>query len=522
MIQKSLTAFTHEIAQELTLAQFYDQIRFNNHHAFLLLRNPTGDVFWEEEKKKLKKSLPVVWLNANLDGKGMSKENVSNLTGLMFFDLDKLCHPSDQDQLLNAKEVISEIDFVSAVWVSPSGTGVHLIASVNLKHLSVANFEQGWEYTQNKIIERVGNLGGEWDPRCKNVNRKTFISKDPHIWVRNIVTELDIPKAILTERKAVQRGVIGSGKIYDTTKAYDRLHERIIHPNEDFMTQLLADHVDPEGAQPLFGLDGLERVGFWYEEPLIVPYLFIGMSKIAEGNRNYLLCTHIAYWLYLNRPYVNEEGLWKYAKVLHSRCVQTGEYATPEPIYKLLVYMYNNFNPNKLNIEEMKKKKAFFYARADLSGTDKMLISLQKMGIAMDVHAKEKAIKIVLREIQDMHELMDTFPPKAKINIKHVHERLEKVFQKLGGTKMALRTFYDFCNASPEILQKLQEVNANRFFTYSAALKWAEFETIHNLQPDRFVNDLVTDVVSAHADNKTTPRSYYYRLKGLNDRHTNN
>jgi hypothetical protein len=54
MIQKSLNAFTHEIAQELTLAQFYDQIRFNNHHAFLLLRNPTGDVFWEAEKKRLK------------------------------------------------------------------------------------------------------------------------------------------------------------------------------------------------------------------------------------------------------------------------------------------------------------------------------------------------------------------------------------------------------------------------------------------------------------------------------------
>jgi len=522
MIQKSLTAFTHEIAQELTLAQFYDQIRFNNHHAFLLLRNPTGDVFWEEEKGKLKKSLPVVWLNANLDGKGMALENVSNLTGLMFFDLDKLCHPSDQDQLLNAKEVISQIEFVSAVWVSPSGTGVHLIASVNLKHLNVANFEQGWEYTLNKIIERVGDIGGQWDRSVKNANRKTFISKDPHIEVRSIVTELDIPKAVLTERKAVQRGVIGSGKIYDTTKAYDRVHERIIHPNEDFMTQLLADHVDPEGAQPLFGLDGLERVGFWYEEPLIVPVLFVGMSKIAEGNRNYLLCTHIAYWLYLNRPYVNEEGLWKYAKVLHSRCVQTGEYATPEPIYKLLVYMYNNFNPNKLNIDLMKKKKAFFYSRADLSGTDKMLISLQKMGLARSVSETEAAIKIVLESIQDMHDHIDIFPPKAKINIKHLHERVQGIFGKMGGGKMCLRSFYEFCNRSPQILQKLQEVNADRFFTYSAALKWAEFETIHNLQPDRFVSDLVTDVVSAHADNRNVSRSYYYHLKGLHDSNTNN
>jgi hypothetical protein len=510
MIQKSLNAFTHEIAQELTLAQFYDQIRFNNHHAFLLLRNPTGDVFWEAEKKRLKEKLPVVWLNAKLDGKGMSVENVSSLTGLMFFDLDKLCHPSDQDQLRNAKEVISQIEFVSAVWVSPSGTGVHLVASVNPKNLNVGNFEQGWEYVLNKIIERVGDIGGVWDRSVKNANRKAFISKDPHIEVRSIVAELDIPKAILIERPERVRRVSGEfvGNV-NTSKEYDKLHKHIICPNNDFMLQVLADNIDPEGAEVLTSLDGASEVGLWYREPLVVPYLRLGLSLIPEGRRNSQLYSHSAYFMYLNHPYINDDGMYKYARCLWDRVVKTGEYKTPEPIYDQLLSLKRNFDPSKLNLDDMKDKHAFYWAQATLGKTDKMILSNMKSGRAFTPEARELLKRQILDVINSLDRKEGFWPEKAKITIADLIVKMEAV-SEIGGNvgKYKMRTFYHFCNNSPEIMERLRAANLRRPFTFKSAIKWMEFEMIHKLQPDRLIQDFVQDV--------SVSRKHYHSLKSRN------
>jgi hypothetical protein len=161
--------------RELSWGQLYDFIRIHNHRSFLKLRNTDGALFLAEEKKELKSKLPMFAPNVVFDGKGTKGENIKQLSGRMFVDIDHLSF--DADELNNAKECLIAIPYVSAVWVSPSGSGLHIIANVNLNHLTIETFAESWLYVMQKLKEESG-IGGKWDEVVHNPERRVYISQD--------------------------------------------------------------------------------------------------------------------------------------------------------------------------------------------------------------------------------------------------------------------------------------------------------------------------------------------------------
>jgi hypothetical protein len=70
MIQVFQNQFATKPDRELSWGQLYDYIRKHNHVAFVKLRNPTGGIFWEKEKRELKGKLPMFSPNVVFDGQG--------------------------------------------------------------------------------------------------------------------------------------------------------------------------------------------------------------------------------------------------------------------------------------------------------------------------------------------------------------------------------------------------------------------------------------------------------------------
>ena len=493
MIQIFTNHFTHVPDRELTWGQLFDFIRTHNHPSFVKLRNPTGGIFWEKEKQELKSKLPVFFPNAFLDGEGTRKENVKRLTGFMFFDVDKVFQTLDEIE--NAKECINKVPYVRAVWMSASGTGLHIIVSVNPKHLTIDNYENVWSYAQDKLISDSGITEG-WDGSVKHINRKAYISSDPHLMAKNVVDDLEVPSNFRSSRKKTTRfSDNGVPKSFNTTQAYEHLHSKIILPNDDFIIELKAENMSREEATVLWSLDMSEEVGIGYREPLYVPNLRLYRSAIPSGQRNQILTSHIAYFMYLNRPYINDEGMVKYAKALHSRVEQTDEFSTPEPIYELLWKLYGSFDPTKTNQSNMRKKTTFYNAQATLSGNDKSIISRIWNGAIMDASTSEMAVKHVLEYIDALNECED-YPIKAKITIPDIYRYAEKVVGKMGfaANSMALRTFYAFCSKHDDIKEKLVEVNEKRPFTYEAALKWERIEQYAEKNPEVHIEQVIEEL----------------------------
>ena len=478
--------------RELSWGQLYDFIRIHNHRSFLKLRNTDGALFLAEEKKELKSKLPMFAPNVVFDGKGTKGENIKHLSGRMFVDIDHLSF--DADELANAKECLIAIPYVSAVWISPSGTGLHIIANVNGKHLKLETFREAWKYVV-ECLKRDSGIGGKWDEVVHNPERRVYISSDSRLESKEVIQELNIPSSLVSPRRTIHRGEVGEKKSFNTTKAFDRLHSNILIPNDDFIIRLFADNMNPEEGEVLKGGDLQGVVGLWYKEPFIVPDLgWYRLGKIQEGNRNAFLANHIAKWMFLNQPYLSEEGMWKYANILHSRVVQSGEYSTPYPIYNQIKYFFKNFDPTKTNPNSMKHQHAFFLRKSDLTREDKSLLARIKMGLAWDKAVTDSAERMILDAIETLHLKSDIYPSKAKITIHTLHRYAEDVLKVLGGSKISLKKLYGFCNSSEAIKSRIGEVNASRPFTEDAARNWAILEDILVLQPERPITEIINDV----------------------------
>jgi len=495
--------------RELSWGQLFDLIRIHNHRSFVKLRNPSDrwnpspNIFWEKEKRELKGELPVFFPNAILDGVGTSKENIKELTSYLFFDIDKVFY--SEDELNNAKECLFAVPYVRAVWVSPSGTGVHLIVSANPKHLTLENYEGAWVYIKDKLIADSGLTEG-WDDNVKNANRKAYISTDPHLKVKDIVEDIAIPSNVRTVRKRTQRAISSNPRESNSTLEYDRLHSKIILPNQDFMTRLVAENMSLDDSIPIWSLDMSEQVGIGYEHPLLVPNLYLYMGVIRSGKRNYALTNHISHFLYLNHPYIQDEGMIKIAKALHSRVEQTDEYITPEPIYELLWKLYSTFDPSRPNQSNMRRKTVFYNAKATASGAERSKLSRLNSGALKDIATSEMAIKQNLDSI-DKIASDDFYPSRAKITITTLFEFESAVQEKKGMKKdgKSLSTFYALCSNSELIKAKLNTVNENRPFTYEAGKRWENIERYAETNPHVHIADIL--------ERYEVPRSTYFRHK---------
>ena len=492
MIQVFQNQFATKPDRELSWGQLYDYILKHNHIAFVKLRNPTGGIFWEKEKRELKGKLPMFSPNVVFDGQGTKGENIKHLTGSVFVDIDHLS--SDDDELTNAKSVFIGIPYVSAVWISPSGTGLHIIANVNANHLKLETFREAWKYVV-ECLKRDSAIGGKWDEVVHNPERRVYISSDSRLESKEVIQELNIPNAVVSPRRAIHRSGVGEKKTFSTTKEFDRLHSNILIPNDDFIIRLFAENMNPQEAELLRGGDLQSEVGIWYKEPFLVPDLgWYRLGKIQEGNRNAFLANHIAKWMFLNQPYLSEEGMWKYANILHTRVVHSGEYETPYPIYNQIKYFFRNFDPTKTNPNSMKHQHAFFLRKSDLTREDKSLLVRAKMELAWSKAVTESAERMILDAIDSLHLKSDIYPTKAKITIHTLHRYAEDVLKVLGGSKISLKKLYGFCNASEAIKNRIREVNESRPFTEEAARNWAILEDILVLQPERPISEIINDV----------------------------
>ena len=492
--------------RELSWGQLYDFIRIHNHRSFLKLRNTDGSLFLAEEKKELKSKLPMFAPNVVFDGKGTKGENIKHLSGSMFVDIDHLSF--DADELANAKECLIAIPYVSAVWISPSGSGLHIIANVNLNHLTIETFAESWLYVMQKLKEESG-IGGKWDEVVHNPERRVYISQDSKLMAKEVLEELSIPKGVRVPKRVFNNPTNGTPKTYANSKDFDRLHSSIMTPPTDFVLRLSAENMNPEGSQILRGGDFQSEVGLWYEDGFIVPDLaWNRLEKIKEGRRNSDLAKYITKWLWLNQPYVKDESVWKFSQILHSRVEQSGEYKTPYPIYNQIHYFLRNFDPNKTNPNSMKRQNAFFLRKSDLTKEDKSFIVRLKKGMVWDATTKELAIESILNMLDRLHTTIDMYPSKAKITIHTLHRLAEDVQAHLGGKDLSKRKLYEFCNGSEVIKRKFYEINLNRPFTEEAAMKWEVYEEILREQPERPISDIIKE-----NDAQTKSRQTFYNLK---------
>lgn len=493
--------------RELSWGQLYDFIRIHNHRSFVKLRNADGALFLAEEKKELKSKLPMFAPNVVFDGKGTKGENIKHLSGSMFVDIDHLSF--DADELNNAKECLIKIPYVSAVWVSPSGSGLHIIVNINIKHLTIETFAEAWSYAMQKLKEESG-IGGKWDEVVHNPERRVYISQDSKLMAKEVLAELSIPKSVrVTKRAAFSSSDYVPYKTYANSKDFDRLHSSIMTPPTDFVLRLSAENMNPQGSEILRSGDLQAEVGLWFEDGFVVPDLsWNRLEKIKEGRRNSDLAKYITKWLWLNQPYVKDESVWKFSQILHNRVEQSGEYKTPHPIYNQIHYFLRNFDPNKTNPDSMKRQNAFFLKKSDLTKQDKSFLVKWKRGMVWDATTKEMAMEQILSMLDRLHTTLDMYPSKAKITIHTIHGLAEDIQKHYGGKGISKRKMYEFCNESQEIKRKFYEINLNRPFTEEAALKWEVYEEILRLQPERPISDIIKE-----NDAKTHSRQTFYNLK---------
>lgn len=139
-------------------------------------------------RSDLKLELPVYYFNCNFRHTSADYLNISDLTGFLFLDIDKL---SNQEILFKTKENISKLKFVKACWISSSGTGLHMIVSVN--GLTRDNFASTFDYLNNTYFNMM------LDIKCKNINRAAFLSWDMECYINSNVQPLDTRGMVSTD-----------------------------------------------------------------------------------------------------------------------------------------------------------------------------------------------------------------------------------------------------------------------------------------------------------------------------------
>ncbi len=103
------------------------------------------------------------------------KKNILSLSEYLFIDLDKL----GQVDIPTLKVSLASIEFVKAVWLSASSTGIGLLCPI--KGLTVANFKE----TMNALHEYFIGIGLPPDPHCKPLSARNCLSYDPDVIIKD-------------------------------------------------------------------------------------------------------------------------------------------------------------------------------------------------------------------------------------------------------------------------------------------------------------------------------------------------
>jgi hypothetical protein len=136
----------------------------------------------KDERGKLKAQLPCICFSGTF--KTRRDEDVIEHSGYAILDFDKVA-------VSDTKRVLSSLDFIYAIFTSPSGNGVKALARIP------ANIEKH-EGHYLALLKELENIGLEADPANKNISRICYESYDPDLFIDELASEftgyIEIPK----------------------------------------------------------------------------------------------------------------------------------------------------------------------------------------------------------------------------------------------------------------------------------------------------------------------------------------
>ncbi|WP_312331943.1 BT4734/BF3469 family protein [Sphingobacterium sp.] len=128
-------------------------------------------------KKTLKEGLPYFTFSGTF--KNRRTESLIKHSGLLVLDFDKL----DIDRLPELKEQIKTIEWVLAVWISPSGLGLKVLVKID-PHYHLDTFLWLKDFF-------AGNFLLDMDDSGKDIVRACFVSWDPEVYYNPASKELN-------------------------------------------------------------------------------------------------------------------------------------------------------------------------------------------------------------------------------------------------------------------------------------------------------------------------------------------
>lgn len=150
-----------------------------------------------EDFERIKKSLPAVCFSGDFASR--EDEKLLSMSGMMILDIDDL----SKAEIKRIKKAIMGADYVVAIFISPSGTGLKVLVAIDIDSQEnfIPAFVQLEEEFKNTYAIKI-------DPSGKNISRLCYVSYDPDMYINdgNIIPfQVDIAKAEEFKKGTVSR-----------------------------------------------------------------------------------------------------------------------------------------------------------------------------------------------------------------------------------------------------------------------------------------------------------------------------
>lgn len=120
-----------------------------------------------------KDSLPFVLISGEFSKSGRQDSDLIKHSGYVFLDFDKV------NDIPSKISELKLLDYIKAVWVSSTGTGVHSVASISLEHSHRDHYRA--------LLEEHPDA----DVKCINESRGCYLPYDPDVFINPVPVPFD-------------------------------------------------------------------------------------------------------------------------------------------------------------------------------------------------------------------------------------------------------------------------------------------------------------------------------------------
>lgn len=321
---------------KITDTELYEQIRTGNGKTgmYETARHiGKGNALYDQ----LKGLLPCYYPNVTFASNSRNTDNIDQLTGEIYCDLDQLDCPT-----VTVKEYLKQFPFIKSIWVSFGGTGLGF--TVKCENLSKTNFA-----TTYTSISR--SIGYTLDPGARKLTQPNVISYDPDIYVNpnpTVYIAKDITENTVKEELC---------EAFKKEKKYSVPNFRL--PQADDRLRFKTELESYNGLDYVFDINGRDFVE-----------VYIPKNGIAKGTRTKsLLC--ITLKLRYNNPSFSFETI--------AHCVRSFNLSFCKPalsameIDKILVWCKMKNDAGEIAIK-VKQRYLWFDPKCLLTKTEKLKI----------------------------------------------------------------------------------------------------------------------------------------------------